>query len=105
MKPIPIRAAEEIAKLYGYDQIVVIGRAVGDGGGEHVTTYGRDAIHCKVAASCGRALQAFMGWPSEEDERSAAILREVVRRFPHGGNQLGAAISLALALAAERQPA
>ena len=40
MKPIPISAAEKVAKAYGYDQVVIIARKVGDGGGEHCTTYG-----------------------------------------------------------------
>ena len=39
MKPIPIVSARDIAEQYGYDQVVVIARRVGDDGGEHVTTY------------------------------------------------------------------
>ena len=61
MKPIPIAAAKRIAKDYGYDQVVVLARRVGDGGsdphGEHVTTYGVNEGHCSVAASIGRYLR------------------------------------------------
>ncbi len=63
MKPIPISAAKEIAERYGYDQLIVVARKVGDGGGEHVTTYGRNKAHCDVAASVGDFLKfKVMGW-------------------------------------------
>lgn len=61
MKSIPIAAAQEIAGKYGYDQIVVIGRAVGEG--EHVTTYGKDKENCDAAAQIGDFLKfKIMGW-------------------------------------------
>lgn len=61
MKPIPINAAKQIADKYGYDQVVVIARAVGEG--EHVTTYGKDKENCAVAASIGNFLKfKVMGW-------------------------------------------
>jgi hypothetical protein len=56
MKRIPIKAAERIAKDYGYDQVVVIARKVGedpDPNGEHVTTYGVDKANCGAAAKIG----------------------------------------------------
>jgi hypothetical protein len=62
MKPIPISAAKVIADKYDYDQVVVIARKVG--GGEHVTTYGRDKENCDVAARIGDWLKfKVMGWP------------------------------------------
>ena len=70
MKPIPISAAEEIAKLYDYDQVVIIARKVGSGNaphGEHVTTYGRNKTHCDVAARIGDFLKyKVMGWVTDE---------------------------------------
>lgn len=64
MKHIPINAAKEIAEKYGYDQIVIIGRAVGQG--EHVTTYGRNKENCDVAARIGDFLKyKIMGWTKE----------------------------------------
>lgn len=61
--PIPIAAAERIAKTYGYDQVVIIARAVGEDGGEHLTTYGRDRANCAVAAKIGEFLKfKVMGW-------------------------------------------
>jgi hypothetical protein len=67
MKPIPVAAAKRIAEQYGYDQVVVIARKVGDGGqehGEHVTTYGVDQANRDVAARIGNFLKyKIMGWP------------------------------------------
>lgn len=67
MKRIPISAAKAIAKEYGYDQVVVYARKVGDQGGEHMTTYGVNREHCSVAARIGTTLKKFMGWNVEED--------------------------------------
>jgi hypothetical protein len=68
MKPIPISAAKQIAEKYGYDQVVVIARAVGDNRGEHVTTYGKDKLNCGVAARIGDFLKfKVMGWVADND--------------------------------------
>ena len=64
-KDIPISAAEEIAKKYGYDQIVIIGRKIGtdEDAREHLTTYGVDKANCDVAARIGDFLKhKVMGW-------------------------------------------
>ena len=71
MEDIPISAAKLIAKKYGYDQVVVYARKVNstetsDDGGEHMTTYGVNKVHCDVAAKMGATLQKFMGWGSDE---------------------------------------
>lgn len=67
MKPIPISAAKLIADRYGYDQVVIIARKVGEG--EHCTTYGVDKANCEVAARCGDFLKfKVMGWASKERE-------------------------------------
>ena len=61
---IPISAAREIAERYGYHQIVIVGRAVGGAGREHVTTYGVDRANCDVAARIGNFFKhKLMGWP------------------------------------------
>ncbi|QBR35727.1 hypothetical protein ETW23_05810 [Leisingera sp. NJS201] len=69
MKPIPISAAERIAKSYGYDQVVIIARRVGEKPapcGEHVTTYGLNKAHCDAAARIGDFLKfKVMGWTKE----------------------------------------
>lgn len=65
MKRIPITAAKRIAQEYGYDQVVIYARKVGDDPsphGEHMTTYGVDKVHCGVAAQIGTTLKKFMGW-------------------------------------------
>ena len=72
MKPIPISAAEKVAKLYDYDQVVIIARKVDTPAqkcGEHVTTYGRDKANCDVAARIGDFLKyKVMSWIEEEEE-------------------------------------
>jgi len=65
MKRIPIAAAEHIAQSYGYDQVVIYARKVGDAGGEWMTTYGVTKVHCGIAARIGKTLQDFMGWKTE----------------------------------------
>jgi hypothetical protein len=68
MKRIPIEAAKRIAKEYGYDQVVIYARKVGEDPephGEHMTTYGVSRVHCDVAAQIGKTLQKFMGWEAE----------------------------------------
>jgi hypothetical protein len=68
MKPIPILAANAIALDYGYDQVIIIARKVGEGGGEHCTTYGVDKANCDVAARCGDFLKhKVMGWHKEQE--------------------------------------
>ena len=66
MKSIPISAAQRIAEAYGYDQVIIIARKVGDDPaphGEHCTTYGVSKAHCDVAARCGDFLKyKVMGW-------------------------------------------
>ena len=66
MKPIPISAAEKIAKDYGYDQVIIYARRCHDSPqphGEHMTTYGRNPEHCGAAAKIGKFLQKkVMGW-------------------------------------------
>lgn len=66
MKPIPIAAAEMLAKQYGYDQVVIFARKVGeepDPHGKHLTTYGINKVHCAVAAQLGMYLKTkILGW-------------------------------------------
>jgi len=65
MKRIPVSAAKIIAKMYGYDQVVIYARKVGEAGGEHMTTYGANREHCKVAGDLGTKLQLMMGWKAK----------------------------------------
>lgn len=75
MKPIPVKAAREIAQRYGYDQVVIIARKPGSGleeHGEHVTTYGTNKEHCDVAARIGEFLKyKVMGWRREQTREHA----------------------------------
>jgi hypothetical protein len=69
MKRIPISAAERIAKDYGYDQVIIYARKVGDAPdpyGEHLTTYGVSKVHCATAARIGDFLKyKIIGWVKE----------------------------------------
>jgi len=100
--PIPIPAARTVADVYGYDQVVIIARRVGnapDVNGEHVTTYGVDAVHCNVAARIGRTLQRFMQWPLEPDVdpvvKSLAAAVMALRSYQHGNAAPDLAASIA----------
>jgi hypothetical protein len=65
--PIPVTAAKKIAEQYGYDQVVVVARKTGEGGAEHVTTYGVTKEHCDVAARTGDFLKyKIMVWRDEQ---------------------------------------
>jgi len=70
MKKIPIKAAQEIAEKYGYDQVIIYARKVGenpDPHGEHLTTYGINKQHCDVAAQIGNHLKyKVFGWSGEK---------------------------------------
>ena len=67
MKPIPISTARRIAEDYGYSQVIVIARRVGNDGGEHCTTYGVDKENCDVAARIGDFLKfKVMNWPGAD---------------------------------------
>lgn len=73
MKPIPISAARQIAEKYGYDQVIVYARKVGETPsphGEHMTTYGVDKAHCGAAAKIGDFLKyKIMGWFQDQAPR------------------------------------
>lgn len=66
MKRIPIKAAKAIAEEYGYDQVMIYARKVGEPPaehGEHMTTYGVTKEHCSAMARIASYLQnKIMGW-------------------------------------------
>ena len=65
---IPVSAAKEIAEKYEYDQVIIIARKVGFDGNEHVTTYGKNTLHCDIASKCGDFIKhKIMGWPELEN--------------------------------------
>lgn len=71
LEPIPISAAEKIAKAYGYDQVIIYARRCHtspEPHGEHLTTYGRNKEHCSVAARIGDTLKRLMGWQTQKDQ-------------------------------------
>lgn len=72
MKRIPIKAAQEIAEKYGYDQVMIYARKVGedpDPHGEHMTTYGVNKAHCDAMAKIAKYLQTkIMGWVNSLDK-------------------------------------
>jgi len=93
MKPIPVRAAAEIAKKYGYDQVIVMARRVGDNGGEHVTTYGSNKIHCDVAARVGNFLKhKIMGWPEFPAANEIVMPQEATKHMTDAMNAITSAM-------------
>jgi len=72
MKRIPITAAKRIAESYGYDQVIIYARKVGespDPHGEHLTTYGINKVHCDIAARIGSYLKReILKWGEENEE-------------------------------------
>jgi hypothetical protein len=94
MLPIPISAAKAVAGKYGYDQVVILARRVGEAPmphGEHVTSYGRNSEHCDVAGMMARKLIEVCQWP--QHERAALDIehwRTAIRRMRdefHGGRE------------------
>lgn len=46
---IPVKVAKAIGERFGYDQVLIVARKTGKGGGERVVTWGRNKAHCDVA--------------------------------------------------------
>jgi hypothetical protein len=92
MKTIPIRAAEKIAMDYGYDQVIIIARRVGDDPephGEHLTTYGINKAHCDVAARTGSFIQhKIMDWPWPKQIAVEPLYRALKRLHGWGKEQM-----------------
>lgn len=62
-KPIGIKAAEAIAEVYGYDQVIIYGRQIGEGGIESMITHGIDPNQSELTRILmGEKLRQFMGW-------------------------------------------
>ena len=53
---IPISTAQAIGKKHSYDQVIIIGRRVGDDGQEWFTTWGRNREHCDAAVKIRDAI-------------------------------------------------
>lgn len=91
MNPIPISAAKRISEEYGYDQVIIYARKVGDpandwmGGGEHMTTYGVNKEHCDVAARIGDFLKyEIMGWDMGGSPADRVLSELMDRRLLNG---------------------
>jgi len=71
MKRIPISAAKAVAEKYGYDQVMIYARKVGEAPspfGEHMTTYGVNKAHCSAMARIASFLQReIMGWTKSDE--------------------------------------
>lgn len=65
MKKIPIKAAKQIAEIFGYDQVMIFARKVGEGpdSGEWMTIYGVNKQHCDAMGQIASFLnEKIMGW-------------------------------------------
>ena len=63
-KRIPISAVQDIAKKYGYTQVIVHGYD-GETGSQCVATYGVSLTDCANAAEGGNVLKKLLGFPDE----------------------------------------
>lgn len=67
--PIPDKAARHIAKTYGYEQVIVIGRKIGTSpenpGGEFVTYYGDTETNKHAVSFIADIIKTrVLGWPA-----------------------------------------
>jgi hypothetical protein len=68
---IHIKEAQDLARIYGYDQVIIYARDC-ESGIEWMTTYGKTKDHCDAAAKIGNFLQTkIMGWTKEVKQSSA----------------------------------
>jgi hypothetical protein len=92
VKRIPIRAAEKIARDYGYDQVIIMARRCHDSPephGEHVTTYGRNKEHCDAAARTGEFLKhKIAGWPWAKASAVDPLYKALKRLHGWGKEQM-----------------
>ena len=63
---IPIKSAKDIAKNYGWDQVIIV--AWNEKRDEtHVTTFGKSLNDCAKAAMNGNLIKKnLLGWPDEQ---------------------------------------
>jgi hypothetical protein len=65
-KRIPIKAAQEIAKKYKLDQVVIVAYERDAKKGTdmtHIVTYGKTKADCLQAAQGGNMVKKALGWP------------------------------------------
>ena len=86
---IPVAKAQEIAELYGYDQMIILGRQSIDGNldfmKECVTTFGVSDEHRREAAEFGSFLKYdVLGWePASETvyEDEYGLIKKAHERY------------------------
>lgn len=62
MRRMPIKAAKDVAKVYGLRQVVLL---AWDGKTTHCVTYGTTVEDCDQAAQGGNRVKAALGWPEK----------------------------------------
>lgn len=82
-KRIPIKAAREVGKAYGYDQVIIIARHFDEAGHEDQgwsTTWGRDRRNCQTAAGIGNFIteHLFPSGDAETAKRRCKVFREAL---------------------------
>ena len=80
-KRIPIKAAIDIAKRYGYDQVIIL--AINTASNlQHVTTFGRSVVDACQAAQGGNYIKRkFLGWPANKCLAEPARVRKLKERI------------------------
>lgn len=115
-KRIPIITAKNIAKGFGYSQ-VVIHAYDGETHVQHVTTYGKSQADCENAAAGGNAIKKLLKWdeslsnakPARQIKREKAeemekILRGIIdiANSPHSDDRINLAKYVAFSVWAKK---
>ncbi len=81
MKRIPIKTAKDIAKKYGYDQVIVLALHTANNQ-QHVTTFGKTTADADQAAQGGNYIKRrFLNWPKSECLAEPTRVRELRDRI------------------------
>lgn len=68
---IPVKAAADIGKLYGYNQVVIHAFSLG-ANVQTVATWGQSQADCENAAAGGNAIKKLLGWPEDQCKEKPA---------------------------------
>jgi hypothetical protein len=71
----PIKAAKEVADLYGQDQVILLSFDK-ETGLTHVVTYGKTVADCEQAAIGGNRIKEFLGFDASQCRSTPRRVKE-----------------------------
>lgn len=78
---IPIKTAKDIAKKYGYDQVIIWAQNNAENI-QHVTTFGKSVVDADQACQGGNYIKRkFLGWPANECLAEPTRVRKLRERI------------------------